>query len=215
MPLYIQAIKKIEGRDEFNMVILEEPIKKVKTLKNYINGEWAESRSERILDVVNPATCKVIGRVPISTPEEVDKAVKAAKEAFPNWRRTTPLARARFLFRLKELLEENFEASARIGVMEHGKTIDEFRGEVRRGIENVEVSIGIPSLMMGYNLEDVARDIDEYVIRQPLGVFCCIAPFNFPYMVPFWFFPYALATGNTCIIKPSEQVPLSLSEQSR
>jgi len=191
------------------MAILEEPIKEELGLKNYINGEWIESESDQLLDVVNPATCRTIAKVPLSTKEEVNAAVKSAKEAFPEWRRTTPLARARYLFRLKELLEEHFEGLSRIQTMEHGKTIDESRGETRRGIENVEVATGIPSLMMGYNLEDVATGIDEYVIRQPLGVFCCIPPFNFPFMVPLWFLPYALATGNTFIVKPSPNDPIS------
>ncbi len=196
-------------RGDIEMAVLEEPIKKVEKVKNYINGEWVESSSDRILDVVNPATYKVIGKVPISTPEEVDDAVKAAKEAFPEWRKTTPLARVRYLFRLRDLLEESFEEISRVGTMEHGKTIDESRGETRRGIENVEVATGIPSLMMGYNLEDIARGIDEYVIRQPYGVFACVAPFNFPFMVPLWFLPYAVATGNTYIVKPSSEVPFS------
>ena len=191
------------------MAVLEEPIKEVKTLKNYIAGEWVESKSGRVLDLFNPATCKLLGEVPLSTPQEVDEAVKAAKEAFWEWRRTTPLARARYFFRLKELLEEHFEELSRIQTMEHGKTIDESRGETRRGIENVEVATGIPSLMMGYNLEDAAAGLDEYVIRQPIGVFCCIAPFNFPFMIPLWFMPYAVACGNTYIVKPSEQAPLS------
>ncbi|MEM3788894.1 MAG: CoA-acylating methylmalonate-semialdehyde dehydrogenase, partial [Candidatus Bathyarchaeia archaeon] len=190
------------------MAILEEPIKEVLTVKNYIGGEWVESKGE-LIDVVNPATCKVIAKVPISTKDELDEAVKAAKKAFPEWRKTPPLARARCLFRLKELMEQRFEELSRIQTMEHGKTIDESRGETRRGIENVEVGTGIPSLMMGYNLEDIAFGIDEYVIRQPLGVFGIIGPFNFPFMVPLWFAPYAVATGNCIIIKPSSEDPIS------
>jgi malonate-semialdehyde dehydrogenase (acetylating)/methylmalonate-semialdehyde dehydrogenase len=190
------------------MTILEEPIKEVLTLRNYIGGEWVESEGE-LVDVVNPATCKVIAKVPISTRDEIDAAVEAAKEVFPEWRRTPPLARVRCLFRLKNLLEERFEEVSRIQTMEHGKTIDESRGETRRGIENVEVATGIASLMMGYNLEDIAVGIDEYVIRQPLGVFGIIGPFNFPFMVPLWFAPYAVATGNCIIIKPSSEDPIS------
>jgi malonate-semialdehyde dehydrogenase (acetylating)/methylmalonate-semialdehyde dehydrogenase len=190
------------------MAILEEPIKEILTVKNYIGGEWVESKGE-LIDVVNPATCKVIAKVPISTKDELDEAVKAAKKAFPEWRKTPPLARARCLFRLKQLMEERFEELSRIQTMEHGKTIDESRGETRRGIENVEVATGIPSLMMGYNLEDIAFGIDEYVIRQPLGVFGIIGPFNFPFMVPLWFAPYAVATGNCVIIKPSSEDPIS------
>lgn len=191
------------------MAILEEPIKEVMKLQNYIDGEWVDSESDQILDVVNPTTQKTLAKVPMSTKDEVNAAVQAAKEAFPDWRRTTPLARARCLFRLKELLEENFEPLSRVQTMEHGKTIDESRGETRRGIEMVEVATGIPSLMMGYNLEDIASGIDEYVIYQPLGVFGHIAPFNFPFMVPLWFSPFALATGNTLVIKPSPRDPIS------
>jgi malonate-semialdehyde dehydrogenase (acetylating)/methylmalonate-semialdehyde dehydrogenase len=190
------------------MKLLEEPIKEVLTLRNYIDGEWRDSQG-KLLEVVNPATCKVIAKVPLSTEEELKAAVEAANEAFPDWRRTPPLARARCLFRLKELMEARFEELSRIQTMEHGKTIDESRGETRRGIENVEVATGIPSLMMGYNLEDVASGIDEYVIRQPLGVFGIIAPFNFPFMVPLWFAPYAVATGNCVVIKPSPHCPIS------
>ena len=194
------------------MVILEEPIKDVQVLKNYIDGEWVEPLSGVSVDVVNPALMKVMGKVPRSNAEDVEMAVQAAKEAYPGWRRTTPLARTRYLFRLKVLLEERFEEISRVGTMEHGKTIDESRGETRRGVENVEVATGIPSLMMGYNLEDIARGIDEYVIRQPLGVFGCIAPYNFPWMVPLWFIPYAVATGNTYILKPSSETPFSMTK---
>jgi malonate-semialdehyde dehydrogenase (acetylating)/methylmalonate-semialdehyde dehydrogenase len=190
------------------MAILEEPIKEVVTIKNYIDGEWVEFEGE-LVDVINPATQKVIARVPISTRDEINAAVEAAQRAFPMWRTTPPLARVRCLFRMKEIMEERFEELSRIQTMEHGKTIDESRGETRRGIENVEVATGIPSLMMGYNLEDIATGIDEYVIRQPLGVFGIIGPFNFPFMVPLWFAPYAVATGNCIIIKPSSEDPIS------
>ena len=190
------------------MAVLEEPIKGVPLVKNYIDGEWVESKGE-IRDVVNPATYQTIGKVPISTKDEIDTAVEAAKAAFPDWRRTTPVARARYLFRLKELMEEHFEEISRIQTQEHGKTIDESRGETRRGIENVEVACGIPTLMMGYNLEDIAAGIDEYLIRVPLGVFGIIGPFNFPWMIPLWSAPYAVATGNCIVVKPSSEVPFS------
>jgi malonate-semialdehyde dehydrogenase (acetylating)/methylmalonate-semialdehyde dehydrogenase len=179
------------------------------TLKNYIDGEWVDSSSGELLDVHNPATGEVIARVPLSTVDEVNEAVAAAKEAFLEWRETPPFVRARYMFRLKELLEDNFEELAQAVTKEHGKIIDEARGEVRRAIENVEVAAGIPSLMMGYNAEDVALGIDEECILQPVGVYCCVAPFNFPAMVPFWFLPYAVACGNTYIIKPSEICPIS------
>jgi malonate-semialdehyde dehydrogenase (acetylating)/methylmalonate-semialdehyde dehydrogenase len=190
------------------MALLEEPIKQVKTLKNYIGGEWVESKGE-IVDVVNPANGKTIARVPISTKAEIDSAVAAAKDAFPEWRRTTPLARSRLLFRLKQLLEENFEELSRIQTQEHGKTIDESRGETRRGIENVEVACGVPTLMQGYFSEAIATGIDEWVNPTPLGVFGVIGPFNFPFMIPLWSVPYAIATGNTVIVKPSSEVPNS------
>ena len=178
-------------------------------LKNYTAGEWVDSESTEILDVENPATGEVIARVPMSTRTEVERAVAAAKNAFVHWREVPPTTRVRYFFRLNSLLESSFEELARTVVREHGKTIDDARGEVRRGIENIETAAGIPSLMMGYNLEDVARGIDEECILQPLGVFCCVPPFNFPFMVPLWFMPYALACGNTYVVKPSEQTPLS------
>jgi malonate-semialdehyde dehydrogenase (acetylating)/methylmalonate-semialdehyde dehydrogenase len=178
-------------------------------LKNYIGGDWVASQSSEIQDVHNPATGEVIAQVPLSTVEEVNQAVTAAKEAFQEWRETPPLVRARYMFRLKELMEENFEDVARTSVKEHGKILDESRGEVRRAIENVEMATGIPSLMMGYNAEDIALGIDEECVLQPVGVFCCVAPFNFPTMVPFWFMPYAIACGNTYIVKPSDLCPIS------
>jgi len=192
------------------MVVLEEPIKGVIELKNYIDGDWVESEASETRDVVNPATLKKLAEVPVGHREDVKAAVDAAMDAFPRWRRTTPLTRARYLMALKQLLEENFEELGRVVTMEHGKVIDEARGEVRRGIENVEMATGIPSLMMGYNAEDISRGIDEILIKQPLGVFACVAPFNFPFMVPLWFMPYAVATGNTYVIKPSPWTPLSM-----
>jgi len=189
------------------VAILEEPIKEPLDIKNYIDGEWADSQGE-MKDVVNPATGKTIAHVPISTGEELNRAVEAAKFAFPTWREVPPLARARCMIRLKNLLEEHFEELSRIQTMEHGKNIDESRGETRRGIENVEVAAGIPSLMMGDYLEDIASGIDEYLVRQPLGVFGLITPFNFPFMIGLWFAPYAVATGNCVVLKPSSEDPL-------
>ncbi|MCK4693175.1 MAG: CoA-acylating methylmalonate-semialdehyde dehydrogenase [Anaerolineales bacterium] len=181
----------------------------IKNLKNYIDGEWVESQSKELLEVRNPATGEVIAHVPLSTVEEVGETARAAQEAFQDWRETTPYARARYMFRLKNLMEERFEDLAQIIVREHGKILDEARGEVRRGIENVEVAAGVPSLMMGYNMEDVSQGIDEDCVYQPVGVFCCVTPFNFPNMVPLWFLPYAVACGNTYIVKPSELCPMS------
>ena len=190
------------------MTLLTEPIRQVLDIKNFVGNEWVRSKGE-VVDVVNPATLKVIARVPISTENELNLAVEVAKEAFPDWRRTPPLARARCLFRLKGLVEERFEEISRVQTMEHGKTIDEARGETRRGIEQIEVAAGVPSLMMGYNLEDIASGIDEYLIRQPLGVFGIIGPYNFPFMVPLWFAPYAVAAGNCIVMKPSSEDPVS------
>ncbi len=181
-------------------------------LKNYVDGEWKESGAKDAWQVKNPALDEVIGEVPMSTEAEVNQAVAAAKEAFGEWRTTPPVSRARYLLRLVELMEENFEELSVVQTKEHGKTIDESRGETRRGIENCEVAAGIPSLMMGECLQDIASGIDSHINREPLGVFACIPPFNFPFMVPLWFLPYAIATGNTFVIKPSPNVPNSQSK---
>jgi malonate-semialdehyde dehydrogenase (acetylating)/methylmalonate-semialdehyde dehydrogenase len=178
-------------------------------LRNFVGGRWVESRAREFLDVYNPAHGEVIARTPLSTGEDLDAAVAAAKKAFPGWRDTPAVVRARALFRFRDLLEQNFEELARTVTAEHGKTIDESRGSVRRGIECVEVACGSPSLMMGYGLENISSGIDCQVIRQAVGVCAAIAPFNFPAMVPLWFLPFAVGTGNTIIVKPSEQVPLS------
>jgi malonate-semialdehyde dehydrogenase (acetylating) / methylmalonate-semialdehyde dehydrogenase len=178
-------------------------------LRNFVAGRWVESGARDFLDVYNPARGEVIARTPLSTAQDVDAAVVAARKAFPGWRDTPAVIRARAMFRFKQLLEENFEELARTVTTEHGKTIDESRGSVRRGIECVEVACGTPSLMMGYGLENISSGIDCNVIRQSVGVCAAIAPFNFPAMVPLWFLPFAVATGNTIIVKPSEQVPLS------
>src|SRR5690349_19028167 len=178
-------------------------------IANYIGGRWVPSHGTDSLPLTNPATGESLGRVSLGTQGDVDDAVQAAAAAFPKWRETPPVVRARFLFRMKELLEQHFEEIATIVTKENGKTLDEARGSVRRGIENVEHACGIPSLMMGQSLEDIAAGIDCEYFRQPMGVFAAITPFNFPAMVPFWFWPYAIATGNTFILKPSEQVPLS------
>jgi malonate-semialdehyde dehydrogenase (acetylating) / methylmalonate-semialdehyde dehydrogenase len=179
-------------------------------LANYVNGQWTESATSEWQDVSNPATGEVLAQVPLSGPAEVAEAVNAASTAFPEWRRTPPEDRIQPLFKLKQLLEQHIDDLARVITQENGKTFGEARAEWRRAIENVEVACGIPTLMQGYNLEDVARGIDEIMIRQPLGVIAAITPFNFPGMVPFWFLPYAIATGNTFVLKPSERVPLTM-----
>ncbi len=182
----------------------------VSKLRNYIGGQWIESSSTELREVVNPATGAVIATVPLANRAEVDAAVAAAAAAFPAWRRTPPEDRIQPLFKLKMLLEEHIDDIARLITQENGKTLAEAKAEMRRAIENVEVACGIPMMMQGYNLEDVARGVDETMIRQPLGVVAAITPFNFPGMIPFWFLPYAIATGNTFILKPSERVPLTM-----
>jgi malonate-semialdehyde dehydrogenase (acetylating) / methylmalonate-semialdehyde dehydrogenase len=177
---------------------------------NYVNGQWVESKASEWLDVTDPATGEAIAKVPLSSAKEVGEAVEAAAAAFPEWRRTPPEDRIQPLFKLKQLLEDHIDELGRIITEENGKTFAEAKAELRRTIENVEVACGIPTMMQGYNLEDVARGIDETMIRQPLGVVAAITPFNFPGMVPFWFLPYAIACGNCFILKPSERVPLTM-----
>lgn len=181
-------------------------------LPNYINGEWCISQATEFLNVVNPATTEVLTQVPLSPKSDVEAATQAAATAFTSWRRVPPTDRIQYLFKLKFLLEDHIDELSRTITLECGKTYGESKAEWRRAIENVEVACGIPMLMQGYNLEDVARGIDEMMIRQPVGVTAIIAPFNFPGMIPFWFMPYAIACGNTCIIKPSEKVPLTLQK---
>ncbi|MGI5915555.1 MAG: CoA-acylating methylmalonate-semialdehyde dehydrogenase [Anaerolineae bacterium] len=181
----------------------------LKKLQNYINGEWIDSESPNEIEVINPATAEPVAIEPMSTPAEADAAVEAAQAAFWEWRQTPPITRARYMFRLKEAMEERFEEISEAVTIENGKILDEARGEVRRAIENVEVATSIPSLLMGYNAEDVAQDIDEEALCQPLGVFTMIAPFNFPAMVPWWFLPYAVACGDTFVLKPSRQTPMT------
>ena len=177
---------------------------------HYINGKWVDSKATDWQDVINPATGEPIAKVPLSGASEVGAAVEAAAAAYPEWRRTPPADRIQPLFKLKQLLEDHLYELGCITTQENGKTLAEAIAELRRAIENVEVACGIPMMMQGYNLEDVARGIDEMMIRQPLGVVAAITPFNFPGMIPFWFLPYAVATGNTLIMKPSERVPLTM-----
>lgn len=178
-------------------------------LKNYIGGAWVESSATETVPVHNPATCEVLAECPESTPQDVDRAVKSAREAFEEWRRTPVLSRAQYMHHYKSLLEDRFEDLSRLVVEENGKTIDEARGEVRRGIESVDFAIGVPLLMRTDGVEDIAAGIDETTLRQPAGVFAGITPFNFPMMVPLWFLPTAIVCGNTYVLKPSPQTPLS------
>ena len=180
-------------------------------LLNYAGGRWEASHAADTLAVSNPATGEPLAAVPLSRSDDVDLAVQAAVKAFPQWRRTPPGERIQFLFKLKDLLERNVRELATTITQECGKTLAESDGELRRSIENVEVATGIPSLMMGANVEDIASGIDELMIRQPIGVVAVITPFNFPGMIPFWFIPYALACGNCVIVKPSEKTPITMA----
>ena len=182
------------------------------TLKNYVGGKWQDASATETLPVHNPATGEVIAAAPLSGRADVEKAVRAASDALQTWRRTPPGDRIQPLFRLKTLLDAQFTDIARLITSECGKTLAEAQGELRRGIENVEVATGIPTMMMGSNVEDIATGIDELMIRQPVGVVAIITPFNFPGMIPLWFLPYAIACGNTVILKPSEKTPLTMAK---
>jgi len=184
-------------------------------LNNYIDGAWCPADGSETLQVVNPATAEILAEVPLSPSSDVERAAAAARAAFDGWRRVPAGERVQHLFRLKGLMEDQFEDLARTVTIENGKTIAEARGEVRRAIENVEVACGIPILLQGDVSEDIAPGIDELMIRQPLGVCATICPFNFPAMIPFWFLPYALACGNTYLIKPSERTPLTMDKMTR
>ena len=177
---------------------------------NYVDGVWRKSTATEFVNVINPASGELIARTPISTKADVDAVVQAAAAAFPAWRRTPAGERIQYLFKLKFLLEDHIDELAKLITRENGKTFAEAKAELRRGTENVEVACGIPMMMQGYNLEDITPGVDETLIRQPLGVVAAITPFNFPAMIPFWFLPYAVACGNTFVLKPSERVPLSM-----
>jgi malonate-semialdehyde dehydrogenase (acetylating)/methylmalonate-semialdehyde dehydrogenase len=179
-------------------------------LQNYIGGRWHASTANEQLPVTNPATGESLAGVPLSPVGDVETAVRAANEALPAWRRTPPGDRIQPLFRLKALLDAHAAEIARCITQECGKTLAEADGELRRGIENVEVATGIPTLMLGSNLEDIASGIDELMIRQPVGIVAAITPFNFPAMIPLWFLPYAVGCGNAIIIKPSEKTPMTM-----
>lgn len=177
---------------------------------NYINGSWIKPSVTEYLDVINPATGGVIARTPLGTKADVDAAARAASEAFPAWRRTPVNDRVQYLFKLRNLMREHMDEIAKLITDECGKTFEESRAEMVRAVENVETACGMPHLGKGEFVEDIASGIDEIMIRQPVGVCATIAPFNFPGMIPFWYLPYALAAGNTYVIKPSEKVPTTM-----
>ena len=178
-------------------------------LLDFVDGAWCRSTATEALPVMNPATDEGIAVLPISPAADVDTAVQAATHAFPEWRQTLAGERAQYLFKLKTLLEEHLDELARTITNECGKTFAEAAGEMRRGIENVEVACGIPSLIQGVYSEDIARGIDETMIRRPVGVVTAITPFNFPGMIPLWVLPCAIACGNTFILKPSDKTPMT------
>ncbi len=177
---------------------------------NYINNEWIKPNVKEHLDVINPATGQVIAKTPLGTKADVESAAKAASEALPAWRRTPVNDRVQYLFKLRNLMRENADEIAKLITNECGKTFEEAKAEMIRAYENVEVACGMPMMMKGEFVEDIATGIDETMIRQPVGVCATIAPFNFPGMIPFWYLPYAVAAGNTYIIKPSEKVPMTM-----
>ena len=179
-------------------------------IKNYINGCWSEAENTGYLDVDNPATGEVIAQVPLSTGAETNKAIEAAQAAFPAWSRTPVARRVLYLYELLHVLRSKEEEISRTMVEEMGKSLPDARAEIKRVFENIEVACGMPVLQQGDKLIGSSFDIDGEVLRLPIGVFGMIAPFNFPAMVPFWFIPYAIATGNTYVLKTSKQVPCTM-----
>jgi malonate-semialdehyde dehydrogenase (acetylating)/methylmalonate-semialdehyde dehydrogenase len=179
-------------------------------IMNYINGEWIEPNSAETIDVINPATGKLLAQTPICGLGDVNAAAIAASEAFPAWRRMPAQERIQYLFKLRDLMKSNLDEISRTITNECGKTLEESKAEMARAIENVEIACGIPMMAKGEISEDIAPGIDEIMLRQPVGVCATICPFNFPGMIPFWFLPYAIACGNTYIIKPSEKVPMTM-----
>ncbi len=177
-------------------------------IRNLIGSEWRLPEDSSSLPIYNPATGEVIEQVPLSGPREVDAAVRVATEAFRTWSRTAVMDRVRLMFRFKALLEDHFEDLAAIVTRHHGKTLDEARGEVRRGIEVVDFACGAPTLLQGRTLRDVSGGVDQDLYRYPVGVCAGVPPFNFPVMIPLWMFPLAVVAGNTFVLKPSERTPL-------
>ena len=194
---------------ELSMTSAESVASGVETRSYWSGGAWKTSAGTRAGDVFNPSTGRVIARVPFSPAAEVNEVVAAAHAALPAWAEIPVVERAQVMFRFRELMQKHFEELAKVVTREHGKTAVEARASVQRGMEVVEFACGIPSLIMGQSLQNIARNVDCETIRHPVGVCAGITPFNFPAMVPLWMFPVALACGNTFILKPSEKVPLS------
>ena len=182
----------------------------IKTARNYVNGAWEESGTLKFFDIENPSTGEVIGRTPMSTADETARAIDIADQAFDRWRQVPASRRVQALFELAALIKQNEEKIARVLTEEMGKSLPDARAEIKRTFENVEVACGMPVLQQGDKLVCASQDIDGEVLRLPRGVYTIIPPFNFPAMVPFWFLPYAIASGNTMVIKPSERVPRTM-----
>jgi malonate-semialdehyde dehydrogenase (acetylating)/methylmalonate-semialdehyde dehydrogenase len=199
----------VEVLDPIAVASLETRLGDTYAVRNYIHGEWRDSLGTETVEVRNPATGKLLGLTPLGTSADVNQAVQAAKNAFPGWRSTPVINRVQPLFKLKAILEEHVDELAQMIVLENGKTRAEALGDMRRAIQMVETACSMPSLIKGQVVEDIASGIDCHAIRRPMGVFAAITPFNFPAMVPFWFWPFAVAAGNTFILKPSERVPLT------
>lgn len=181
----------------------------ITTAKLLINGEFVESETQQWQDIINPATQEVIGLVPFATPEEIQAAIASAKSAFASWRETPIQARMRIMLKLQQLIRDNAKKIAQVLTAEQGKTLADAEGDIQRGLEVVEHACSIGTLQMGEYTEGVARGVDTYTLQQPLGVCAGITPFNFPAMIPLWMFPMAIVCGNTFVLKPSEQDPLS------
>ncbi len=188
---------------------------KVRELAHFVGGKHVRGESGRFGDVFNPTTGALAARVPLASKAEAERAIAVAKEAFAGWSETSPLTRARVMFRFKELIERHMDELALLIASEHGKVLSDAKGSIQRGLEVVEFACGIPHLMKGEFSDNISAGMDLYSIRQPLGVCAGITPFNFPAMVPMWMFPMAIACGNTFILKPSEKdpsCPLRLAE---
>lgn len=179
------------------------------TVQNLIGGRWVDSTATRFGDIYNPSTGKVIARSPLSSAQETAQAIEAAAAALPAWSETPVVERARVMFRFRDLMTRDFEQLAALVTREHGKTLPESRAEVQRGIEMAEFASGVPSLIKGEALPNIATNVDAETVRHPVGVCAGITPYNFPFMVPLWMFPIAITCGNTFVLKPSEKVPLS------
>ncbi|HMJ04058.1 MAG TPA: aldehyde dehydrogenase family protein [Conexibacter sp.] len=186
-----------------------DPATGVRTLANFVDGAWTPASTEATIEDRDPATGELLAHVPLSGPADVDAAVAAARAAQPAWRETSPLVRARAIFRLREVLDAHRDELAALVTRDMGKTLADARAEVGRGIESCELACAMPQLLKGEGLEGVAGGVDVELIRQPVGVVAAITPFNFPAMIPLWFLPYALAAGNAIVLKPSERDPLT------